>query len=71
MDNINPLHYTEMNISPLEYIVENNLGWNEGNIIKYVSRYRMKNGIEDLRKAKWYLDNLIERLENEYPRDNT
>jgi len=65
-DNINPGHYTKMNISPLEYIKENDLGWNVGNIIKYVSRYKNKNGIEDLKKAQWYLEDLIadEQLRN-------
>jgi len=54
-----------MKISPLEYIKENNLGWNVGNVIKYVSRHERKNGIEDLKKAAWYLNDLIETLENE------
>ena len=31
----------------------------EGNVVKYVTRYRMKNGLEDLEKAKWYLERLI------------
>jgi hypothetical protein len=56
---IEPKHYTELKISPLEYIQKNNLGFIEGNIIKYVSRYKNKNGIEDLKKAKWYLEFLI------------
>jgi hypothetical protein len=38
----------------------------EGNIIKYVSRYKTKNGIEDLKKAQWYLNKLIKEVnENE------
>ena len=55
-------HY-DMSISPLDYILENNLGFVEGNIIKYVSRYKLKNGIEDLKKAKHYLEILIEHEE--------
>jgi hypothetical protein len=35
------------------------LDYHQGNVLKYVSRYRYKNGIEDLRKAKWYIDRLI------------
>jgi hypothetical protein len=35
------------------------LDYHQGNVVKYVSRYRYKNGIEDLRKAKWYIDRLI------------
>ena len=60
-DPVNPKHYSEMEISPLEYILANNLEWNVGNVIKYISRYKMKNGIEDLEKAKWYLEDLIVR----------
>lgn len=41
------------------------LGFNEGNIIKYVWRYKDKNGIEDLKKAQWYLTDLIKSLEGE------
>ena len=32
----------------------------EGNVVKYVTRYKMKNGLEDLKKAQWYLNRLIE-----------
>ena len=64
MDNVNPKHYSEMTISPLEYINANKLEWNEGNVIKYISRYKNKNGLEDLKKAQWYLNDLIKRIEN-------
>ena len=64
-DNVNPNHYTSMKIPPNVYITENNLGWEVGNVVKYVSRYQNKNGIEDLNKAKKYIDLLIERLSNE------
>lgn len=63
--NIEPKHYTEMQISPLEYIKANNIGWNIGNVIKYISRYEMKNGLEDLKKAQWYLNDLIADMEKE------
>lgn len=52
-------HYTVHKIQPIEYIVANGLGFLEGNVIKYVSRYKHKNGVEDLRKARQYLDWLI------------
>ena len=39
------------------------------NIIKYISRYSKKNGVEDVRKSQWYLDKLIEFLENKYKND--
>jgi hypothetical protein len=53
-------HYKSMKIQPVEYIHANQLGYCEGAIIKYVSRWRSKNGIEDLRKAKHFIDLLIE-----------
>ena len=55
-------HYTDLAISPLEYITANEgeFSWCIANTIKYVSRYKRKNGIEDLRKAAWYLNRQIE-----------
>tara|TARA_B110001450_G_C17456590_1_gene414333 strand:+ start:315 stop:527 length:213 start_codon:yes stop_codon:yes gene_type:complete len=53
-------HYKQLAIQPIEYILANNLGYVEGNIVKYVSRWRNKGKIEDLRKAKHYLQILIE-----------
>lgn len=55
-------HYNSKGIQPIEYIFANNLGFCEGNIIKYVTRYKEKNGIEDLEKSKHYLDLLISEL---------
>jgi len=60
--NTNPQHY-QLPIQPIDYIVKNNLDFLEGNIIKYVSRYKQKNGLEDLLKAKKYLELLIEKEE--------
>ena len=57
-------HYTNLPIQPVEYIFKNNLGYFEGNVIKYVTRWKSKNGIEDLKKAKHYLELLIELEEN-------
>lgn len=53
-------HYASMKIQPIQYIQANELGYHEGNVIKYVSRWRNKNGIEDLKKAKHYIELLIE-----------
>lgn len=53
-------HYKDMNIQPLEFIIANNLPYCEANIIKYICRYKSKNGIQDLNKARHYLDILIE-----------
>lgn len=53
-------HYKSMAIQPVEYIHANNIGYFEGNVIKYVSRWQNKNGIADLQKAKHYIELLIE-----------
>ena len=53
-------HYKKLAIQPVEYIHANNIGSFEGNVIKYVSRWRSKNGIKDLEKAKHYIELLIE-----------
>lgn len=52
-------HY-DMPIPPVEYIYKNKLGFMEGNVVKYVSRHKQKNGKQDLEKAKHYIDMLIE-----------
>jgi hypothetical protein len=59
-------HYKDNPIQPWDYIMSNNIGYMEGNIIKYVSRYKEKNGLEDLKKARHYLDKLIETIEQRY-----
>jgi len=53
-------HYVLKAIQPWDFIIANNLGYLEGNIIKYVTRHKEKGGIEDLNKAKHYLQKLIE-----------
>jgi hypothetical protein len=53
-------HYKEFRIQPIEFIEGNDLGFSVGNIIKYVCRYKYKNGKEDLLKAKHYIELLIE-----------
>ncbi len=64
---IGGVHYKNLPIQPTEYIQKNNLTFIEGNIIKYVTRHRHKNGKEDLMKALHYLQQLIEY---EYPETN-
>jgi len=59
-DQVGGNHYKNMAIQPVEFITINDLGYIVGNIIKYVCRYKFKNGIEDLRKARHYIDMLIE-----------
>lgn len=53
-------HYSEMSIQPIEYIVANNLNFIEGNVIKYISRHRKKNGAQDIRKVIHYCHLLLE-----------
>ena len=53
-------HYKDMIIQPTEFIHRNNLSFIQGNVIKYICRYKSKNGIQDLEKAKHYIDLLIE-----------
>ena len=57
----NPKHYVGLGITPLEYITANELDFLEGNVIKYVTRYPHKGGVNDLLKARTYLEKLIER----------
>ena len=62
-DDINwPKHYTAgFGIQPLDFIMKNELDFVEGNIVKYICRYDMKGGIKDLKKARFYIDKLIEK----------
>lgn len=53
-------HYKDLAIQPVEYIHKNHLGFIEGCVIKYVTRWKTKNGVEDLRKAIHFLELLIE-----------
>ena len=70
-DNVNhPSHYTQGAIECIDAIKEATKGLLgieavcTANIIKYVWRWKFKNGVEDLRKARWYLDRLIEEVSN-------
>jgi hypothetical protein len=53
-------HYRNKAIQPWDYIASNNLGYLEGCVIKYVSRYKEKGGMQDLEKAAHYLQKLME-----------
>lgn len=63
-------HYKGKAIQPWDYIVANDLGYLEGNVIKYVSRWKDKNGVQDLEKARHYLDKLIETVRMSGPKDD-
>lgn len=54
-----PAHYTQGDMEVITAIEGLGLDYHQGNVLKYVARYRYKNGLEDLRKAKWYIDRLI------------
>ena len=65
-----PSHYTSGKIEVIE-IIEDQMtdeeyrGYVKGQVIKYITRERRKNGLEDLKKAAWYLNRLIKRLEKQ------
>jgi hypothetical protein len=56
----NPSHYKQGGIQPWDYIVANNMCYLSGNVVKYVTRYKYKNGLEDLKKARAYIDKMID-----------
>lgn len=69
-----PAHYADSKIEVIEYIEDKKLGYCLGNVVKYVSRAGKKHSadksdkekeIEDLKKAKWYLERRIYELEKE------
>lgn len=66
-DRLSPLpdnsHYAGLGMQPWDYILANNLNFFEGNVVKYVTRWRKKNGLDDLRKARVYIDELIRQEE--------
>ena len=70
-DNVNnPAHYGQGKIEAIEYIEdflteEEYQGYLRGNIAKYLHRFKYKNGVEDLKKAQWYLNRLIEQQERD------
>ena len=61
-NNIKPDHYGNSGIDVISFCQANNLDFMQGNVIKYVFRYKNKNGLEDLEKAKEYIDRMIENL---------
>jgi hypothetical protein len=61
-------HYKDKGIQPIVYIHANNLGFCEGNVIKYVTRHKEKNGAADIKKAIHYLELLLElEYKDEHP----
>ena len=58
-------HYNKMVIQPIEFILENDIGFCEGNAIKYITRHKDKNGAEDIKKAIHYLEFVLKDKYNE------
>jgi len=53
-------HYNDMQIQPIDFIMHNNLPYAEGNVIKYITRHRSKNGAEDIQKSIHYCHFILE-----------
>ena len=61
-----PSHYTDGKIEVIDFIEDKKLGYHLGNAIKYISRAGKKDDyVQDLKKAKWYLEREIQRVEND------
>ena len=61
-------HYKKLKIQPVEFIHANRIPFIEGNVIKYVTRWRDKGGVKDLEKARHFIDLLIELEGRDVPR---
>ena len=59
MDKISPNYYQQGNIEVTDFIIDQSMSFLEGNVVKYLCRYKEKSGIQDLRKARWYIEKLI------------
>ena len=58
----NPAHYTQGRIEVHDFILDQKMDWDAGNVVKYLCRYRHKGtALQDLKKARWYLNSLIRR----------
>jgi hypothetical protein len=62
-------HYLALSPQPIEVILAWKLGYAEGNVLKYIARWRLKGGLLDLRKARHYLDLAIEDEEKKVRSD--
>ena len=68
----NPKHYTLAKIEVIDFIEAWDLGFHAGNVVKYVARAKHKNNmLEDLKKARWYIDRLIRKIEKEAEKDES
>lgn len=61
-----PSHYNQGSIEAIDYIEAWNMDFAEGSVVKYITRYKFKGKpLKDLKKARWYINHLIQRLEAE------
>jgi hypothetical protein len=58
-----PPHYTQHEIEPIDFIIKNKLDFCQGNVVKYICRYNLKGGIDDLLKARQYIDFIIHKTD--------
>lgn len=65
-DDINPTYYRSQSGQVIDIIEDYNLGFHEGNAIKYIIRHKHKGGLKDLKKAIWYIERLIAASEETY-----
>lgn len=68
-DKINPSYYGKQ-FDVIDFCQKNNLDFMQGNVIKYVTRYKEKNGKEDLFKAMKYIERMIKEIDNQEKGDN-
>jgi len=61
MSTINPDYYQQGEIEVIDFILDQKMDYLTASVQKYLARWRFKNGIDDLRKARWFLDKLIEQ----------
>ena len=60
MNEADPDHYSNLPMEPWDFIQQNKLDFFEGNVVKYICRWRNKGGVTDLRKAITYIEKIIE-----------
>jgi len=70
MNTLNPDHYQQGEIEVIDFILDQKMDYLTASVQKYLARWRFKNGIDDLRKARWFLDKLIEQQMENADRDN-
>ena len=67
---LNPTHYRQGKIEVIDFILDQKMDYLTASVQKYLSRWRFKDGICDLRKARWFLDKLIEQQVENSEEDN-